>query len=430
MASDNRIYLNWAAAGSPETFDYRVYQIDSKTKKAVELKKLDGKATSYLATNLKANTSYTYYAASSCVEGGKVVIGGNSNTISIQTKNVTDGYFYDQIFLARNWCSVHYTAKKATNAAMNAWTIQGVKAAVKYNYAANTNTLYIHLYYRVTGGGAKRKFEYYKPVFDAKTKALKFKKTKTSGSTYLALAKSGMKKHWTKAKIKGNSYDFKAGVVFKTKVILHQKSGKGAPGQRYIKLQLGVTGDAAKTGGMYWYFADNLHPAVAPYETINKIRYYSEQYDYLSQNFILNLVTQKQTANNPDSNYKSVEENPSAYSNVAAHELGHVLGLNDAYITDDKIVRSIDSAEVNNSIMQGDRTFTVTPNDFEMILNAQGTAAKYLMGSGAENSEALAKIPSWQNYKTYQIKYIAKNSILYYRYIISPVIKTRDKSKG
>ena len=90
---------------------------------------------------------------------------------------------------------------------------------------------------------------------------------------------------------------------------------------------------------------------------------------------------------------------------VMGHELGHALGLNDAYRMDNGKRRSIENKEVGyqKAIMYSE-DIKANPNDIEMILNAQ--------------MKSIIKVDgAFQNYKSFEEKKI--------KYYISNVIRSK-----
>ena len=112
------------------------------------------------------------------------------------------------------------------------------------------------------------------------------------------------------------------------------------------------------------------------------------------------IPTQQLLEKNNSSKY-SPEISLYHYENVVAHEIGHAMGLNDAY-TVNGIVRSLVTDEIGHVVTKdkeayhvmnnGNRDYSqVYPNDVEMIIQAQ--------------KDALAnKNSSFQSYKTYTDK--------------------------
>lgn len=129
---------------------------------------------------------------------------------------------------------------------MNKYNINNYSyTSVKYNYAISSQTLYIHLYLDI----------------DDKTKGAKFQnynnnkgnwyKTNKSKNTYKQLVKKAISTYWNKT-VTGDKYDFKEGVKFKTKVVLHDKDKKQytSSEQKYINI---VIGDSC------YYWSSDIH---------------------------------------------------------------------------------------------------------------------------------------------------------------------------
>lgn len=262
---------------------------------------------------------------------------------------------------------------------MNKYNINNYSyTSVKYNYAISSQTLYIHLYLDI----------------DDKTKGAKFQnynnnkgnwyKTNKSKNTYKQLVKKAISTYWNKT-VTGDKYDFKEGVKFKTKVVLHDKDKKQytSSEQKFINIVIGDKSNSGKLEGEYWFFADdanghNVETKESCYYWSSDIHIHIPTQDLLYYNFLKN----KKTGRGPESSEKN-------YMNSVAHEIGHCLGLADGY-EKNGVKRSLLTNEigvtgvVSNSalhIMDNSRRAEknygdVFDNDIEMIINAQSMGMK------------------------------------------------------
>lgn len=364
MKTYSRVRLQWPKI--PNTTKYVLQKYNSSKKKYVDYKTIKSSATSIDLTGLSAATTYKFKIKA--YKDKKVL--DTSNVLSVKTMGKTDGYFAHQIVLSKAWSGIKYSAKKASNATMDQYTINGIKAPIKYNYCSENNTLYIHAYVKFEGDGCNKKVGTYKKI-----KTGKYKKTGSAKYTYKDLAISGIKK-WSQ-KVTGNSYNFIKGCNFKTYVVLHTNVPED---QNYIRILIGD--ELCKKDGDYWFRAGGF----SYYKVSNKaIRY--DYGDTKGGQTTIYLSTNEQLVKNKHRKGKlyAIPKTKEEYKSSVAHEFGHTLGLADAYDKKNEkgktIKRITKTSEVGYykkkkfiSLMYGPEIRSVVDNDIEMALQAQGDA--------------------------------------------------------
>lgn len=189
----------------------------------------------------------------------------------------------------------------------------------------------------------------------------------TSKSSYVQLFLDGIQAGYHNIKINGNSKDFPY-LEFKTKLVPHVKNrDKGMhKNQRYIEVLIGGECPNCDYGkkGNHWYHAgpNNNTAKDIVYEDTNLI--------YMPLN--------TQLVSNKEEGY-SYEKNENDYRTTAAHELGHIFGLADAYYDEDLGGDRCDENEetcikfgkrYDNLMIRHDRVTKILSNDLEMMLQA------------------------------------------------------------
>ncbi|MCL2655355.1 MAG: hypothetical protein FWD65_06645, partial [Coriobacteriia bacterium] len=295
-----------------------------------------------------------------------------------------------------------------------------------------TNTLYIHVYAKFvdksgsTQSGGKY-FQYYKVSSwnnDRTPKTFALSST-SSTLTYYQLAKAGLQNYWKTnalghydkgATTNGGWYDFAKGVNFNTQVILHEPttSAPFSKDQHYITITIGDPSSAGQYGSDgYWHFA---YPPRYAGEYNSTQGGFAVDYDY-SSNGSIHLATQYQTGTlnkgkyyySPEtaSNGSASSDEPTMWSSIVGHELGHNLGLDDGYRVG-SMYRTIFNKEIgpistekdnsdgksyytaDNIMSDGTWKRKANSNDVEMALQAQGMSIKELD-------------LSWQSYRSYSL---------------------------
>lgn len=205
--------------------------------------------------------------------------------------------------------------------------------------------------------------------------------------------KKGIKEVYSQ-KIVGNKNDFKKGVNFNTKLYIHEKKKgiKYNDRQQFVEVLIGGECPNCTSDGNHWYHSGYNHNTVVGVEYTNEC--------------IIYMPTNEQVRKNIKAGYNMPHYD---YGITAAHELGHILGLDDAYYDEDNHVdRCADNDETGyqykknlyDNIMKNHyHCHVIRANDIEMML----TAYNKIDGTSIFASQ------SYKNYGKWQISQAIKN---------------------
>lgn len=173
--------------------------------------------------------------------------------------------------------------------------------------------------------------------------------------------KEGIKEAYSDVQVRGNKGDFKKGINFNTKLIVHEKGGKEKyhSKQQFIEVLIGGECPNCTEKGDHWYHAGSND---------NASGYTDYDYDYC-----IYMPTNEQVRANKGYNYPATD-----YNVTAAHELGHILGLDDAYYGDgyDRCADNsetgyeYDDYQYDNLMKNHDQYKKINANGIEMMLKA------------------------------------------------------------
>lgn len=376
---------------------YRIYRSTKKSGKYTCIKKLAGKGKyTWTDKTMKAYKEYYYKVCAYRKEKKKLKNGAYSNVVSGQTcrigqsKNMT--YFNGMKNTWKGVCIEQGAVSESqSRTKMNAYSViqNDVQRWPHIKYHLTPETLYIHIYLEYStyvknrAGGYDRKE--YKPV-----KGVYLGDENNIGKSYQEEFETGIQEAYNTFVV-GNEDDFGEGVNFRTRLVIHDKKdeklGKEtyAPDQKFLQVRIG--GECPDKGTEE---CDSNHWFHAHADFCDVLNEYSDIY----------IPTNEQLA--LDAKDKDAIESIIGYRECAAHELGHIFGLADAYY-DYGLDRLIENEETCihlknewTNVMEGCRKkIQMLANDFEMMLLAYGLSF-----------EPKILIPKlvWQYYKKYELK--------------------------
>ena len=312
---------------------YSVYRNTKKNGKYQLLKTVSNKKFQYIDKQVKNNKVYYYKVravgknerAHYIKKISKYIVKNYTSVCSNKKQSINKYYIYDKKFYHKKYPSV------------------------KYRFV--NNTLEIHVYLE---------FVTYMDSGQKDTQGIKiYKKGKASGhdeisvNKYISKFKKGLKKVYSNCKVVGKTgRDFKTGIKFNTKLIIHEKKKgiKYNKKQQFIEVLIGGECPNCTSKGDHWYHSGPNKNSV-------------DYVEYMPTNSQVRL------------NYKN--NKPDDYEITSAHEMGHILGLADAYY------KEVDRCTDNNEtgFRYGHKKFDnlmkhhlfykkLKSNDVEMMLKA------------------------------------------------------------
>lgn len=354
---------------------YRIYRSIKKNGRYTCIKKLAGKGTyTWTDKTMKAYKKYYYKVCAYRKEKKKLKNGSYSNVVSGQTcrigqnKNMT---FFNS--MKNTWKGVCIeqgaVSESQSRTKMNAYSViqNDVQRWPHIKYHLTPDTLYIHIYLEYSTYVKNKEGKYdrkeYKPV-----KGVYYGDEKRVGKSYQEEFETGIQEAYNTFVV-GDKNDFGEGVNFRTRLVIHDKKD-GANGietyateQKFLQVRIGgeCPDEGTKECGFnHWFHAFSNDTNVL-WEGVSL---------YMPENDKLILNGEKQRM-----------ETITGYRETAAHELGHILGLADAYYDrDNRIDRLLENEEtcfrlkdVWTNIMESSREkIQMKANDVEMMLLAYG----------------------------------------------------------
>lgn len=272
---------------------------------------------------------------------------------------------------------------------MNAYSViqNDVQRWPHIKYHLTPDTLYIHIYLEYSTYVKNKEGKYdrkeYKPV-----KGVYYGDEKRVGKSYQEEFEAGIQEAYNTFVV-GDKNDFGEGVNFRTRLVIHDKKDKEsyAPDQKFLQVRIGgeCPDEGTKECGFnHWFHA------------------YSNDKNVLWEGVSIYMPTNEQLR--LDAKDKDAMETITGYRECAAHELGHIFGLADAYYDlDNRIDRLLENEETCfhlknewTNIMEGCRKkIQMRANDIEMMLLAYGLSF--------EPKSLIPKLV-WQYYKNYKLK--------------------------
>lgn len=374
---------------------YEIYRAGKKGGKYKKIKVVKGSVKTYTDKSVKLNKTYYYKIKPVSSRGVRA-----SSNIDYATACKLQSAAR---FLSKKYKAVCMDTKKK----IDSYHINGVYSPVKYKFAKGTLEIHVYLEfvtYTDTGKTATNKKRIYK-----KKKASV--KSAVPASKYIAMFQRGIKKAY-KINITGGKGDFKKGINFNTRLIVHEKKAgkKYHEKQKFIEVLIGGECPNCTKKGDHWYHA-NLNDNAEGYDE------YKDQY---SNGIQIYMPTHEQVRANAAEGAREPDETEKEYGATAAHELGHALGLNDAY-ADEKYDRCVDNSETGYKYSTVFELYDNLMKDcyFYQQINANGIE---MMLRAVNKSTGIPDFAS-QNFASY-----GENKV-------SPVIRNRkdyqdDKAEG
>lgn len=338
------------------------------------------------------------------------------NNVVIVTGGKKSGVVIDEVLLYSTKANRHFFYENANTLLKGVHFVNKDTAEFNENEAIVYNivddTLYIHINVKFRGDGAAK--EFITKGFYGKIE---------SQILYKNLAIQGIEQSFTLDKVDFSMTpfpnDLKLKVVTKihdlddnesiTKVNSNIKREENKKSDNYVVIQIGNhTNEKGKVisplleEGDYWYFARqyyNIVPIKKNSTSIYEYRHYARtSYGHDTNRKIIYLPTQEMLAQNVGEHYEV--PSPAIYRRSVAHEMGHVLGLDDAYeyrgekINISRVSKKLDKQDL---VMKNGKEYDKV-NSLEIVM------LLYARNQSITKSEI-----SWQSFHNYAI-YTNKDS--------------------
>lgn len=352
---------------------YEIYRSKKKHGKYKLIQRVGKKKYKYVDKNVKIKKKY-YYKVRAV---RKKETGAMSDVKSAKACKLKKAANY----LGKKYNVICMNKKKK----INSYNFNGNYPAVKYKFAKGKLEIHIYLEFVTYTYSGKRDAE--GTLIYTKKKASA--NSSISTSKYISMFKEGIKKAYSNRHIVGGKGDFKKGINFDTKLVIHEKKKgkKYNSKQEFVEVLIGGECPNCTTDGDHWYHEGPNKNASGYIENPNTC--------------IIYMPTNEQTYANTKKGY----DGPKEFTSTSAHELGHALGLADAYYDKknkyDRCAENEETAEKYSykrydNLMKSHKYYKYAKaNDIEMMLKACDKI------SGQTT-------PASQYYKTYSDKKISK----------------------
>lgn len=324
---------------------YGIYRSGKKKGKYTRIGTVTGSRTSY--KDKKVQMGKKYYYKVQAVSGSGKKVSSSIDSVKVGKLGNTERYMagkYDFI------CT-------DSNKNINEYHIKGCYSPIKYRMAGGTLEIHVYLEfvtYVDTGKSNSSKVG----IFEKKAP---FVEGEISASEYITMFKTGIRKSYSGVKVKGGKGDFKQGINFDTELVIHEKNGKEKyhPEQKFVEVLIGGECPNCTKEGDHWYHSGSNNNASG----------YLEYGDVCT----IYMPTNEQVRTNKTAKTPALD-----YGTTAAHELGHILGLDDAYPTE-KYDRCADNSETgekydkaryDNLMKHHSICKEINANGIEMMLRA------------------------------------------------------------
>ncbi len=378
VTKNKSITVSWEKRKDAKS--YNIYRSQKKNGKYQLIKTVKETKTSYTDKNVKSKKTY-YYQVKPVYNNN---VEGSSNKDYATAGKINTAAKY----LVKKYKAI--CTEKNKN--INTYNIKGNYSPVKYKFVEGTLQIHVYLEFvtysysqNVDRGGVKI---YKKKPANAKS-TIPSKK-------YISMFKKGLQDAYN-INVKGNKNDFKKGIKFKTKLIIHEKTKKNSKSfhssQKFIEVLIGGECPNCTFEIPHWYHAGH-----------NKNASGHKEY---GDTRLIYMPTNEQVETNTKKGY-NIPKND--YGAVSAHELGHILGLADAYY-DNGYDRCADNNETGyeydtdegfyDNLMKHHAWYKkINANGIEMILNAvdentgmPNFASQYFKTYGKkENKKIISKV--------------------------------------
>lgn len=313
ITSGKAIAIKWK-----EMYDadqYRIYRSGKKNGKYKLIKTVDSDKTSYTDKNVKSNKTY-YYKVKPVDRNGLV---GSSNIDHAKVCKVGSAGKY----LVKKYGFICTDKTKK----INEYNIKGSYSPVKYKMVGDTLQIHVYLEFVTYTDTGKTNSDKVK-IFKKKKASVK---SEISTSKYISMFKNGIQDAYSDVQVRGNNNNFKKGINFNTDLIIHENNGKKKYNskQQFIEVLIGGECPNCTKKGNHWYHSGRNKNANIPLK---------KEYNY-----VIYMPTNEQVRANKKEGYNYPKKD---YGSTAAHELGHILGLDDAYYdATNKYDRCADNSE-------------------------------------------------------------------------------------
>ena len=280
---------------------YNIYRSIKKNGKYELIKTAKENKTSYTDKTVKSKKKY-YYQVKPVYNNN---VEGSSNKDYATAGKINTAAKY----LAKKYKAI-CTEK---NKKINSYYIKGTYPPVKYKFVSGTLQIHVYLEFvtysysqKVDSGGVK--------IYNKKAASVK---SAIPTKKYISMFKKGIQEAY-EINVKGNKDDFKKGIKFKTKLVIHEKTKKNIKSyntnQKFIEVLIGGECPNCEFEIPHWYHAGT--------------NYNASGYKEYGNTQLIYMPTNEQVETNTQKGYNTPWKD---FGSVAAHELGHILGLADAY---------------------------------------------------------------------------------------------------